>query len=93
MLVDLVKTAGVGDGPFDRPDDPRSLAGVQTVDALTARFSRDAVAFGQTGAALGAAQRDAELTVHDRLGRVANSRVSFRQCLLTRTSISCREFI
>jgi DNA polymerase V len=48
MLVDLVKAAGVGDGLFDRRDDPRSLARMRTLDALNARFGRDAVTFGRT---------------------------------------------
>lgn len=50
MLVDLVKAASVGDGLFDRRDDPRSLSRMRTLDALNVRFGRDTVTFGRTGA-------------------------------------------
>ena len=42
--------ATVGDGLFDQRDDPRSVARMRTLDALNARFGRDAVTFGRTGA-------------------------------------------
>ena len=50
MLVDLVKAATVGDGLFDRRDDPRSLARMRTLDGLNARFGRDTITFGRTSA-------------------------------------------
>ena len=49
MLVDLVKASSVGDGLFDRPDDPRSMARMRALDGVNARFGRDAITMGRTG--------------------------------------------
>ena len=50
MLVNLVKANTVGSGLFDERDDSRALARMKVLDGLNARFGRDAVTFGRTGA-------------------------------------------
>ena len=49
MLLDLVPASSVGGGLFDRPDDARSHARMQAIDALNGRFGRGTVTFGSTG--------------------------------------------
>ncbi len=49
MLLDLVPAASVGGGLFHRPDDERSEARMQALDALNKRFGRGTVTFGATG--------------------------------------------
>lgn len=49
MLLDLIPAATVQGALFDRPDDARSQARMQTMDKLNAHYGRDTLTFGATG--------------------------------------------
>ena len=49
ILPGLVPAVAVGGGLFDRPDDARSQARMNAVDALIKRSGRGAVGFGTAG--------------------------------------------
>ena len=49
MLLNLVAASEVQGGLFDTPDDPRSIARMQALDALNAKFGRGTVTFASMG--------------------------------------------
>ena len=49
VLLDLVPAVSAGGGLFDPPDDDRSHARMQALDALDRRCGRGMVTFGATG--------------------------------------------
>ena len=49
ILLDLHRAAAVQEGLFDKADNPRRIALMQTIDRLNLRFGRDTVTFAAAG--------------------------------------------
>jgi DNA polymerase V len=49
MLLDLHPAVAVQEGLFDKADDARRVALMQTIERLNIRFGRDTVSFAPTG--------------------------------------------